>query len=128
MLIDSVLQAVGNTPLLQLQKLSSGNVFAKAEFLNPGGSIKDRVAKHIIESAEKKGSLKPGMIDGSMTGHQVEANFNPAPVGFPAESIEVPVGSVTLCNPIKITYIITSVLERRIETRINPHRIYTQPL
>jgi cysteine synthase A len=42
--------------------MSSGNVFAKAEFLNPGGSIKDRVAKHIIESAEKAGKLKPGMI------------------------------------------------------------------
>jgi len=62
MLIDSVLEAVANTPLLRLKKLSSGNVFAKAEFLNPGGSIKDRVAKHIIESAEKNGNLKPGMI------------------------------------------------------------------
>jgi cysteine synthase A len=62
MLIESVQEAVGNTPLLRLKKLSSGNVFAKAEFLNPGGSIKDRVAKHIIESAEKDGHLKPGMI------------------------------------------------------------------
>jgi cysteine synthase A len=62
MLIDSVLEAVGNVPLIQLKKMSSGNVFAKAEFLNPGGSIKDRVAKHIIESAEKVGELKPGMI------------------------------------------------------------------
>ena len=62
MLIESVVEAVGNTPLLQLKKLSSGNVFAKAEFLNPGGSIKDRVAKHVIESAEKDGNLKPGMI------------------------------------------------------------------
>jgi cysteine synthase A len=62
MLIDSVLEAVGNVPLIQLKKISSGNVFAKAEFLNPGGSIKDRVAKHIIESAEKAGELKPGMI------------------------------------------------------------------
>jgi len=62
MLIDSVLEAVGNVPLIQLKKMSSGNVFAKAEFLNPGGSIKDRVAKHIIESAEKVGRLKPGMI------------------------------------------------------------------
>lgn len=62
MLIDSVLEAVGNVPLIQLKKMSSGNVFAKAEFLNPGGSIKDRVAKHIIESAEKVGKLKPEMI------------------------------------------------------------------
>jgi cysteine synthase A len=62
MLIGSVLEAVGNVPLIQLKKMSSGNLFAKAEFLNPGGSIKDRVAKHIIESAEKVGKLKPEMI------------------------------------------------------------------
>jgi len=62
MLFDSILQTVGNTPLVRLRKMSSGNVFAKAEFLNPGGSIKDRVAKHIIESAEKEGKLKPGMV------------------------------------------------------------------
>lgn len=61
MLIDSVLDAVGNTPLIRLRKMSSGNVFAKAEYLNPGGSIKDRVAKHIIESAEKEGKLRSGM-------------------------------------------------------------------
>jgi cysteine synthase A len=62
MLINSILDAIGDTPLMRLQKISSGNVFAKAEFLNPGGSIKDRVAKYIIDSAEKDGTLKPGMI------------------------------------------------------------------
>jgi cysteine synthase A len=56
-----VLEAIGNTPLIRLRRISSGNVFAKADFLNPGGSIKDRVAKHIIESAEKEGKLTPGM-------------------------------------------------------------------
>ena len=61
MLMDSVLEAVGNTPLVRLKRMSSGNVFGKAEFLNPGGSVKDRVAKHIIEEAEKEGKLKPGM-------------------------------------------------------------------
>lgn len=61
MLIDSVLDAVGNTPLIRLKKMSSGNVFGKAEFLNPGGSLKDRVARQIIESAEKEGNLKAGM-------------------------------------------------------------------
>lgn len=61
MLIDSVLQAIGNVPLVRLKKLSSGNVFAKAEFLNPGGSIKDRVAAHIIETAQQDGKLKAGM-------------------------------------------------------------------
>jgi cysteine synthase A len=62
MLIDSILDSVGSVPLIRLKRMSSGNVFVKAEFLNPGGSIKDRVAKHIIESAEKEGKLKPGMI------------------------------------------------------------------
>jgi cysteine synthase len=61
MLVNSILEAVGNTPLIRLGKMSSGNVFAKADFLNPGGSIKDRVAKHIIESAEREGKLGPGM-------------------------------------------------------------------
>jgi cysteine synthase A len=61
MLVNSILEAVGNTPLIRLGKMSSGNVFAKADFLNPGGSVKDRVAKNIIESAEKEGKLRPGM-------------------------------------------------------------------
>jgi len=61
MLVNSVLDAIGNIPLIQLKKMSSGNVFVKAEHLNPGGSIKDRVAKHIIKMAEKEGKLKPGM-------------------------------------------------------------------
>jgi cysteine synthase A len=61
MLVDSILETVGGVPLVRLHKLSSGNVFAKAEFLNPGGSIKDRVAKYIIEAAEEEGTLKAGM-------------------------------------------------------------------
>lgn len=61
MIIESVIDAIGNVPLIQLKKISSGNVFAKAEFLNPGGSIKDRVAKHIIASAEVEHKLKKGM-------------------------------------------------------------------
>lgn len=61
MLINNIIKAIGNTPLLCLEKMSSGNVYAKAEFLNPGGSIKDRVAKYIIEEAEKDQKLKPGM-------------------------------------------------------------------
>lgn len=58
---NSIIDFIGNTPLIRLKKLASGNVFCKAEFLNPGGSIKDRVAKYIIESAEEEGKLKEGM-------------------------------------------------------------------
>ncbi len=61
MVIDTILDSVGNVPLVRLSKMSSGNVFAKAEFLNPGGSIKDRVAKYIIQKAIADGQLKPGM-------------------------------------------------------------------
>ena len=61
MYIESVLDIIGNTPMLSLKKLTGGNIFAKAEFLNPGGSIKDRIAKYMLEEAEKKGLLKPGM-------------------------------------------------------------------
>jgi len=62
MILNSILEGVGRTPLIRLSKLSSGNVLVKAEYLNPGGSIKDRVAKHIIESALVNGTLKPGMV------------------------------------------------------------------
>lgn len=61
MVTDSVLDIIGNTPLLSLKKLTGCNIYAKLEFLNPGGSIKDRIAKYMIEEAERRGSLKPGM-------------------------------------------------------------------
>lgn len=57
----NILNAIGNTPLLKLARLSDVPIFAKAEYMNPGGSIKDRVALYIIEEAEKDGSLKPDM-------------------------------------------------------------------
>lgn len=57
----TILETIGNTPLLKLERLASFPVYAKAEYLNPGGSIKDRVARHMIEQAEKRGDLKPGM-------------------------------------------------------------------
>lgn len=58
-----VLDAIGNTPLARLRSLSRDTnceVFAKLEFLNPMGSIKDRVARHMIEVAERDGRIKPG--------------------------------------------------------------------
>lgn len=59
----NILETVGHTPMVQLQKIfpnSKHNFFAKVEYLNPGGSIKDRVAIAMIEEAEKRGDLKPG--------------------------------------------------------------------
>ena len=63
MFSNSILEAIGNTPLVRLQNLAKPNwakVYAKAEFMNPGGSVKDRMALYMIEQAEKKGWLRPG--------------------------------------------------------------------
>jgi cysteine synthase A len=57
-----VLDLIGNTPLIKLTRVTDMSVYGKAEFLNPGGSIKDRVAKHIIFEAEKNGILAPGRL------------------------------------------------------------------
>ena len=59
MLTDNILELIGNTPLLQLK---GERIFAKAEFLNPGGSIKDRVALAMLEAAERDGKLKADTI------------------------------------------------------------------
>ena len=58
MKVCDVIDLIGNTPLITLR---NDNIVAKAEFLNPGGSIKDRVALAMIEAAERDGKLKPGM-------------------------------------------------------------------
>ncbi len=60
---DNVLETVGWTPLIRLNRVTRGirtPVYAKAEFYNPGGSVKDRIGLPIIERAEREGALKPG--------------------------------------------------------------------
>ena len=60
---DDITKLVGETPMLQLKRLvpaGSAEVFAKLEYLNPGGSVKDRAAIGIIRRAEEQGSLRPG--------------------------------------------------------------------
>ncbi|MDD4735327.1 MAG: cysteine synthase A [Kiritimatiellae bacterium] len=59
MLTDNILELIGNTPLIRLK---DEPIYAKAEFLNPGGSIKDRVALSMIEGAERDGRLTPGAV------------------------------------------------------------------
>ena len=61
MYYENVLDLIGNTPLISLEETTGLHIYAKAEFLNPGGSIKDRIALNMIEQAEKDGRLKPGM-------------------------------------------------------------------
>jgi len=60
---NNIVETIGNTPLVRLNSLASGieaQLVAKVEFLNPGGSVKDRIGIQIIEDAEKEGLLKPG--------------------------------------------------------------------
>jgi cystathionine beta-synthase len=60
---DNVVELIGNTPLVRLNKLTAGisaTVLAKVEYLNPGGSVKDRIALKMVEAAEASGELPPG--------------------------------------------------------------------
>jgi cysteine synthase A len=64
------MEAIGNTPLIRLNAASNATgceIYGKAEFMNPGGSVKDRAARGMIEHAEKSGALKPGgtIIEGT---------------------------------------------------------------
>ncbi len=60
---DSIVDLIGNTPLVRLRRVAEGiaaPVYAKVEYLNPGGSVKDRIALRMIDAAEREGLLKPG--------------------------------------------------------------------
>jgi len=63
MLLNNILEAVGNTPIVRLHHIGKElpcELYAKCEFFNPGGSVKDRIAINMIEQAEKAGKIKPG--------------------------------------------------------------------
>jgi len=67
---DNILEAIGNTPLIRLHRLTQGlqaDVYIKADYMNPGGSVKDRIGIWMINEAERKGLLKPGgtIIEGT---------------------------------------------------------------
>ena len=69
--VDSILKAIGHTPVLQLTRLpdpGSADVFVKLEYFNPTGSYKDRMARAMIEGAEARGALRPGMRVVEFTG------------------------------------------------------------
>lgn len=63
MLYNSILETIGRTPMVKLHRFGQGlscNLFAKCEFFNPGGSVKDRIALSMVTEAEKSGRIKPG--------------------------------------------------------------------
>src|SRR6476619_3709588 len=67
---NNILEAIGRTPLVRLNRINQGlkpQIWIKAEMLNPGGSVKDRIGITMIDDAEKKGLLKPGgtIIEGT---------------------------------------------------------------
>lgn len=64
---ESVIDCIGATPLVRLNRLTQvlgikAQVYAKLEYLNAGGSVKDRIAKSMIEKAERDGTIKPGYM------------------------------------------------------------------
>ncbi len=70
MKFDNILETVGRTPLIKLNRMARGlkpQIYVKAEFFNPGGSVKDRIAINMIDQAEKRGDIKPGgtIIEGT---------------------------------------------------------------
>ena len=63
MILNNILEAVGKTPIVQFNRIGQNldcKLFGKCEFLNPGGSVKDRIAAAMIERAEQDGTIKPG--------------------------------------------------------------------
>ncbi|RUY88188.1 pyridoxal-phosphate dependent enzyme, partial [Mesorhizobium sp. M7A.F.Ca.CA.001.10.2.1] len=61
-LFDSILDTVGDTPVVRINNLGPAHatIYVKAEYFNPGASVKDRLALNIIEEGERSGALKPG--------------------------------------------------------------------
>jgi cysteine synthase len=63
MIYDNILQCIGKTPIVKLNRIGSElacELYGKCEFLNPGGSVKDRIGYYMVEQAEKDGKIKPG--------------------------------------------------------------------
>ena len=83
----SVLEVIGWTPLIRLQRVTEGirtPVFGKAEFMNPGGSVKDRIGPAIIEAAEREGRLRPGgtIVEGTSGNTGVGLAIAAVPKGY----------------------------------------------
>src|SRR5690606_31750927 len=63
MLLNNILEDIGDTPSVRFNRIAKDlpcEMYGKCEFLNPGGSVKDRIAARMIDDAEKKGEIKPG--------------------------------------------------------------------
>ena len=90
--LHSTLHAIGNTPLVKLSKVvapESADVYVKLEYYNPTGSYKDRMARAMIEEAEKRGTLRPGMTVVEFTGGSTGSSlaFVCAVKGYPLKLV-----------------------------------------
>ncbi len=88
--VDSVLDLIGNTPMAKLRKITEGtglDVFVKLEYLNPSGSLKDRIALEMIREAEKSGELRPGytIVEASTGNTGTALSFVGTQLGYKVE-------------------------------------------
>jgi S-sulfo-L-cysteine synthase (O-acetyl-L-serine-dependent) len=115
---QSSLDRVGNTPLVRLERIAAGipgaQILGKAEWLNPGGSVKDRPAANIVAEARREGKLIPGkiLLDSTSGNTGIAYAMLGAAQGFP----------VTLCMPENV-----SVERKRILNAYGANLIYTDP-
>lgn len=85
--VDSVMEMVGWTPLLRLHRIGEGirtPIYGKCEFMNPGGSVKDRIGLAIVEAAERSGALRPGgtLVEGTSGNTGVALALAAIPRGY----------------------------------------------
>jgi cysteine synthase B len=115
---EQQLNRVGSTPLLRLERIAGGltgiQILAKAEWCNPGGSVKDRAASSIVADAERRGLLKPGksLLDSTSGNTGIAYAMLGAAKGF----------AVTLCMPSNV-----SVERKRIVKAYGANVIWTDP-
>jgi cysteine synthase A len=97
--VDNVLELIGNTPMIELSRVTEGlgsRVLVKLEYLNPSGSIKDRVALSMIEGAEKEGKLSPGytIVESSTGNTGTSLAFVGAMKGYSVQIFETTPGKM----------------------------------
>lgn len=111
---ETLLHAIGNTPLVKIDFNTPGKIYAKLEYLNPGGSVKDRSSLYMIEEAEQLGLLKPGgtLIDassgnqgiatamiGAIKGYKVIITFSGKSSAEKLETLKAYGAQVVICPP-----------------------------
>ena len=105
--VDSVIHAIGHTPLVRLNRLvapGSADVVVKLEYFNPTGSYKDRMALAMIEGAERRGVLTPGMRVVEYTGGSTVSPIRATAIRqrngiFPTSSMAATIGTSTMADP-----------------------------